>query len=76
MRRIIKTIKNYLGEIMLIIGTGIFTNSVSDFFHTYAEWTLTEGQYYYYTDDTRSLITIGAILIVWGILIIKKRNEK
>ena len=76
-----KLIKKYLGEIMLTIGTGLFSYNIFKF-----DWKRAPGKLvllgeqnlqpiiYYYPNRTLFWITVGAVLIVIGILII--RNKK
>ncbi len=65
----IKFIKKYLGETILLIGTGLFVRNVFNFSYN------TGMEYYYYHSDILMGIYIGAMLIVAGILIIKKQAE-
>jgi hypothetical protein len=86
-------IKKYLGEILTIIGTGLFSYNIFNFSYTggyggkWEKGTLSlpglpsAGRYefnyvaYYYSPDALLLISIGAMLIVSGILIIKNKSK-
>jgi len=77
-------IKRYLGEVMVIIGTRFFVYNILDFSYR-ARYGLCVptascknivGVAYYYTSNTLSMISIGAMLIVVGILIIRKKYER
>jgi len=80
LKQLIRFIKKYLGETILVIGTGLFVYDVFNFsYHTYGKGGLVldftaslEGIAYYYSSDVLMGISIGAMLIVAGILIIKK----
>ena len=82
-KQLIKFIKNHLGETMLVIGTGLFVHNVFNFsYRTYGKGGLIldftaelEGIAYYYSSDILMGISIGAMLIVVGILIINKRSK-
>jgi len=88
MKEIKKFLKTYLGELATIIGTGLFAYNVFDFSYITSvkgdsrylfgnPSTPETGVAYYYSSDALIWITIGALLIVAGILIIKnKRYEK
>jgi len=92
-------LKNNIGEIILIIGTGIFFNNLFDFSYKttggssfgigggsipqlYSEHIVEvavdgiEGVAYYYTSDNLLWITIGVILIISGVLIVKAKYER
>jgi hypothetical protein len=81
-----KKIKKYFGELLTIIGTGIFINYVFRFssvrdFNSGGGFSLTEhqgsgGVAYYYPDDIILWLTIGSVLIITGLLIIKNRTIK
>lgn len=77
MKKILKTIEKFFGEIILMIGTGIFFYNIFNIF-TFNRFTrpfrTLKGYAYYYNQDILLLISIGAMLIVAGILII--RNKK
>ena len=87
-KQLIKFIKKYSGETMLVIGTGLFIYNIFNFsFKTIYKIALIRqemaflnyeiiGVAYYYLSNTLMCISIGAMLIVAGILIIKNRNEK
>lgn len=85
MKKTFKFIQKYLSELMIIIGSGIFTynvfnfsykgmvgKSIADFFGPDVK--VIEGVAYYYKDSTLLLITIGAILVITGIII--RKNYK
>lgn len=82
-------IKNFIkrcsGEVMIIIGTGLFVYNVFDFSYTasYGHCVLPMfsceeilGVGYYYPFNTLLSISIGAMLIVSGVLIIRNKYEK
>lgn len=78
----LKQIKKYLGEIMVVLGTGTFSYNIFNF--SFTDW---EGLRlpslggelgnvaYYYTDEALLGIALGAMLIVLGILVIRNRNK-
>lgn len=68
---------------ILLFGTGLFTYSLFNFDNIYHQYNRTRSDgisnlatYYYYNDVGLLQLTIGAILIVIGILKIKDKNEK
>jgi len=64
--KLLKNMKKYLGEILIVIGSGIFIYNVLD---------ISSKRYYYYKDDTLLMISIGIMLIVSGVFIfINKRK--
>ena len=80
-------IKKYIGEILTIVGVGLFSYNVFNFSHItgpgsilekYGILGLTELRpeqvAYHYTSDTLLLISIGTMLIVSGILIIRSKT--
>jgi len=89
--KILEKIKKYLGGLILILGTGIFSYNIFNF--SFKDSTIPAIKMpsglpslpgfergrelgniaYYYTDNTLLFIAIGAMLIVAGILIIKKQ---
>jgi hypothetical protein len=76
--------KKYVGEIMIIIGSGLFSYNLFNFsYKTYGKGGLLalkygaselEGIAYYYSSDSLTLISIGVILIISGILIIRHKK--
>lgn len=74
-------LKKYSGELLTIIGTGIFAYNVFNFsYKTRMGFSLSplsnepiQGVAYYYSNGTIVFITIGAILIVLGLIIMKRR---
>ena len=81
-------IKKYIGELLTIIGTGLFTYNVFNFSYEdtrsdmgsdiLAKYGIASqgtemGIVYYYAPGTLLLVAIGAMLIVSGILIIKAK---
>lgn len=88
-------IKEYLGELMIVLGVGIFTYNVFNFSSqggrggkwiegndAFSGLNLPRpGRYefeyvsYYYPDDTLWYIAFGAMLIVGGILIMRRRSK-
>lgn len=76
-----KTIKKYLGEILIIIGTILTSYNIFDFTYKTHNGTCLpalcesiSGAVYYYSQNTIIFITIGITLITTGILI--TRNKK
>ncbi|PIP46338.1 MAG: hypothetical protein COX15_00985 [Candidatus Colwellbacteria bacterium CG23_combo_of_CG06-09_8_20_14_all_42_19] len=76
-------IKKNIGEIMIIAGSGLFSCNVFNFsYQTFGKGGLLkmpgteelEGIAYYYSSNSLILISIGVMLIVGGILIIRNRN--
>lgn len=85
MRKIIETIKNYLGELLVVGGVGVFVYNIFDFGYKkncYPEHGLgaLAGQcrdyvsYYYYTETSLTLITIGAMVFVLGLCALRNRK--
>lgn len=70
MNKILKFIKMYFGEVITIIGSGMFIYNALSFSFRAPD----SGIAYYYHYDVLMNISIGAMLIVSGILII--RNTK
>ena len=77
----IKKIKTYPGESLLVAGTGIFTYNIFDFSYTDRDGSTMLPEIgarelgnvaYYYKEETLFLIAIGAMLIVSGLLIMYK----
>ena len=76
-------IKKYFGELLTIIGTGIFISSFFNFSYMTRKGLCLPlvgcenitGVVYYYSKDAILLLTIGGVLIVAGILIMKNRNK-
>lgn len=69
-------IKKYFGETLSIIGSFIVT-------YNFFAFSFSRGRYisskdpvaYYYTDDTLIMLSIGAVILVTGILIIKNKTK-
>lgn len=82
-------IKKFFGEILIVIGIGIFSYNIFNFnYETYEIYekrsllpklsgpaVLEGGVAYYYTSNTLFLVAIGAMLVAGGILIIKNRKK-
>jgi hypothetical protein len=77
-------IKKYFGEIMTIIGSGLFSYNIFNFsYRIYSKSDIPrlpgigefEGIAYYYSSNTLTLISTGIILIVLGIFIIKMKKN-
>jgi len=81
-------IKKYLGELLIIIGTGIFINNLFNFSYRteYCSGALPSlpslggcekitGVAYYYSDNVILWLTIGGILLVLGVLIIRNKSK-
>ncbi|MDP3934745.1 MAG: hypothetical protein Q8Q46_00760 [Candidatus Giovannonibacteria bacterium] len=60
-------IKKYIGEIMIVMGSGLFSYNIFTF-------SSRGGNYYYYSPESLILISVGVMLVILGILIIKKRE--
>ena len=80
-----KIIKRFLGELMVVLGTGIFSFNVFNFSYEGAREggirlpSLNgelKGVAYFYDKITLLLIAMGAILIISGILIIRNRKNQ
>ncbi len=77
-----KTIKKYLGEIFIIIGTLIASYNLFSFSYKTSDGLCLpkigcesiSGAAYFYSQDTIALISAGFTLIVIGILIIKNKK--
>lgn len=99
MKKIIKFIKNWLGEINIIIGTGIFTYNIFNFDSSIITGKSSNVQncfpslgiceevskldigfrtndviFYYFHHKTLMSISIAAMLIVIGILIVRNKS--
>lgn len=83
MKKSLKLFKNFFGEIILTIGTGIFFYNIFNFSNKIhygkagrirSNELLEIAVAYHYNSDVLLLISIGVMLIVAGILII--RNKK
>lgn len=87
---ILKSIKRYLGEVMIVIGTGLSAYNVFNFssnpygsYYGYAyrvrvdptQKNCLEEVRYYYQSDILILIAVGVMLIVGGILIIRHKQK-
>ena len=68
----LKGIRKFFGEILTVIGFGIFSYNILNFS---VSGTSGIGVMYRYQDDKILCITIGVMLIVSGILIIKNKNN-
>jgi len=77
-------IKRYSGEAMIIIGTKLFIYNVLDFSYKATRGLCPPivscenlgGVAYYYSSDVLSTISIGAMLVISGILIIRNKYAK
>lgn len=67
MQKILSFIKRYLGELLTIIGTGIFAYNAFNFYHTFDSIIA-----YYYPDDVLAAISISVMLIILGVIIMKR----
>ena len=74
--------RNYLGETALIIGTGILSYNIFNFSYKTKTGVCVslglscekiQGVAYYYTEEILLLISIGAILMTLGFLILRKK---
>jgi RNA polymerase subunit RPABC4/transcription elongation factor Spt4 len=67
----------YYGELMTIIGTGIFSYNIFNFFYMIELGRQEMGWFLYAqrTSGTLFLISIGAMLAISGILIIKNKSK-
>ena len=74
-------IKKYVGEIMIVIGSGLFSYNIFNFSYRTGGGlpvlgtTKFEGVAYYYDTTPLILISVGVMLIVCGFLIVKKKNN-
>jgi len=74
-------IKKYFGEILLVVGSFITTYNLFNFrYSRNCGWTLGSGECdnpiaYYYTDGILIMLSVGVVLLVIGILIIKNKNK-
>lgn len=81
MKQLKKFIKKYLGEILLIGGIGLFIYNIFNFSYKtqsglclrLASCEPIQGVAYYYRPDTLLMMSVGAMLIIIGILIIKNK---
>ncbi len=64
-------IKKYLGELLTIIGIGVFSYNAFNFYHTFGG----SANYYYYSEDVLMAISVGAMLIAIGIMIMKHKTK-
>jgi len=65
--------KKYPGEILITIGIGLSVYNLLDISYYDNRWN--GGNHYHYSLDTLLYISIGAMLIVSGILIIKNNKK-
>jgi len=85
-KQLIRFITRYLGETMLIIGTGVFSYNIFNF--SYKTYDKSKGRLgrifdtpeleaiaYYYSSNALMWISVGAMLIIAGILIIKRKGK-
>lgn len=82
-------IKKYLGEMLLLIGVTLFVYNILNFSSVTSKGVELEdilgevnvssepimGVEYYYTGQSKRLITGGALLMVLGTLIMKKKDK-
>ena len=74
-------IKIYLGEMFLVGGVGLFIYNIFNFSynaryglcHLRVSCEPIQGVAYYYESDAMLMISVGAMLIIIGILIIKNK---
>jgi len=74
-KKMIILFKKYLGEIILISGMGLFVHNILNFSHQPLPLGLGKQLTYYYSSDTILWASIGAMLIIGGILIIKNKSK-
>lgn|GEM_PF-6755394 len=61
-------IKKYSGEILIVVGSGLFIFNVLD---------INSKGYYYYKDSTLLMVSIGIMLVITGVFVlINKRSNK
>jgi len=75
-KRTISLFKKYYAEFLILVGAGIFTSNLLDFSHYRVRLSVNPDVSYYYLDTTIRNITIGVIVIVLGILIIRSKRQK
>jgi len=86
MEKIIRFIKKYFGETLVIVGSGLFIYNILNFSYEGKreggldldldlKSELVSGVAYYYTQDTILIITFGIILMLIGIFIIRNKNN-
>ncbi|PWB38310.1 MAG: hypothetical protein C3F02_04875 [Parcubacteria group bacterium] len=83
---VLRWLKKYLGEILLVFGTALTVFNLSGFVHKSQRFytppkppAVTDTYWqsiYYFTDTQRILITIGIILIITGILVLKNKKNR
>ena len=66
-------IKKYIGEILLVVGSFITTYNLFSF--EYFDIPLYNSHYYYYDSESLLLLSLGVVMVVSGILLIKKINN-
>lgn len=64
-------IKKFIGEFILIGGVGLFVCGVFNFSYMGRNFVV-----YYYDYGELLMITIGAILVTFGVLIIRNKNTR
>lgn len=79
MKKIMTLIKKYAGEISTIIGSGIFFYNIFNFskdFDTPSPMKAARPTtlFYYYPTATLLAISLGSMLVVLGIIIIRNRK--
>ena len=70
----IDKIRSYIGEILVILGSGLFTYNVFNWSYIKSGLRMSDVVIYYYDDFTHIGITMGIILIVTGIFVIKNKK--
>ena len=80
MKKLIILLRKFIGEILTIIGSGVFTYNIFNFSNAgdrdETVIRIMGGHIgYYYHDDTLKFIALGAMLIATGLFIIKYRNK-
>ena len=73
-----KFIKKNTGEIIILIGTGMFVYNIFswDYNCRGVIARFCEQRYLEYDDETKMFLTIGIVLLVLGIFVIKKKTER
>lgn len=79
------TLKKYLGEIIFTVGSGLTVYNLAGFVHKAKRFYTPQkppsinetywSGYSYYSDWQKILITLGVVLIIVGIFIIKNRRN-
>lgn len=77
MKKFLKFIKKYIGEVFVIAGGFMAIYNLLDFSHSSFRMggIGSSIKEYYYTDEAQFMVAFGIALIIAGILIIKRKKK-